>query len=83
MKHYSIYTVNLAWLKSSTREPWWLQYLKFAFSQNANCDNSVGFPKSIKSHIYNIIIITSISDIQPSTAVANQLPGQLVSTEIS
>ena len=29
MKHYySSYTVNLAWLQSSTREPWWLQYFK-------------------------------------------------------
>ena len=27
-----------------------------------------------------IIIITSTSDLQPSTAIANQLPGQLVST---
>ena len=29
-----------------------------------------------------IIIITSTSDLQPSTPTANQLPGQLVSTEI-
>ena len=29
-----------------------------------------------------IIIITSTSDLQPSTPPANQLPGQLVSTEI-
>ena len=29
-----------------------------------------------------IIIITSTSDLQPSTPHANQLPGQLVSTEI-
>ena len=29
-----------------------------------------------------IIIITSKSDLQPSTPTANQLPGQLVSTEI-
>ena len=28
------------------------------------------------------IIITSTSDLQPSTAVANQLPGHLVSTQI-
>ena len=27
--------------------------------------------------------ITSSSDLQPSTALANQLPGQLVSTQIS
>ena len=27
-------------------------------------------------------VITSTSDLQPSTAIANQLPGQLVSTEI-
>ena len=31
----------------------------------------------------NYVIITSTSDIQPSTAIVNQLPGQLVSTEIS
>ena len=29
-----------------------------------------------------IIIITSTSDLQPSTPIANQLPGQLISTEI-
>ena len=29
-----------------------------------------------------VIIITSISDLQPSTPAANQLTGQLVSTEI-
>ena len=29
-----------------------------------------------------IIIITSTSDLQPSTPTVNQLPGQLVSTEI-
>ena len=29
-----------------------------------------------------IIIITSTSDLQPSTPTANQLPSQLVSTEI-
>ena len=29
-----------------------------------------------------IIIITSSGDLQPSTALANQLPGQLVSTQI-
>ena len=29
-----------------------------------------------------IIIITSSGDLQPSTAIANQLPGQLVSTQI-
>ena len=29
-----------------------------------------------------IIIITSTCDLQPSTAIANQLPGQLVSTQI-
>ena len=27
-------------------------------------------------------VITSTSDLQPSTPTANQLPGQLVSTEI-
>ena len=30
-----------------------------------------------------IIIITSTSDLQPSTATANQLPGQLVYTQIT
>ena len=30
-----------------------------------------------------IIIITSASDLQPSTAIANQLPGQLVYTQIT
>ena len=29
-----------------------------------------------------ITIITSSGDLQPSTAIANQLPGQLVSTQI-
>ena len=29
-----------------------------------------------------IIIITSTSDLQPSTAIANQLPSQIVSTQI-
>ena len=28
------------------------------------------------------LLITSTSDLQPSTVIANQLPGQLVSTEI-
>ena len=32
--------------------------------------------------MYIIIIITSTSDLQPSTSTVNQLPGQLVSTEI-
>ena len=31
---------------------------------------------------YIIIIITSTSDLQPSTAIANRLPGQLVSIQI-
>ena len=30
-----------------------------------------------------IIIMTSTSDLQPSTAIANQLPGQLVYTQIT
>ena len=29
-----------------------------------------------------IIIINSTSDLQPSTAIANQLPGQLIPTQI-
>ena len=33
-------------------------------------------------YVIIIIIITSTSDLQPSTPPANQLPGQLVSTEI-
>ena len=32
--------------------------------------------------ILGYVIITSTSDLQPSTPLANQLPGQLVSTEI-
>ena len=31
---------------------------------------------------YNQFNITSTSDLQPSTVIANQLPGQLASTEI-
>ena len=30
-KDYSSYTANLAWLQSSTREPWRLQYFKSVF----------------------------------------------------
>ena len=30
-KDCSSYTANLAWLQSSTREPWWLQYFKSVF----------------------------------------------------
>ena len=30
-----------------------------------------------------IIIITSARDLQPSTAISNQLPGQSVSTQIT
>ena len=42
----------------------------------------------VMTRVYNklivmIIIITSSSDLQPSTAVANQLPGQLVYTQIT
>ena len=33
------------------------------------------------SWVYVAIMITSTSDIQPSTAIANQLPGQLVSIQ--
>ena len=33
--------------------------------------------------IFIIIIITSSGDLQPSTAIANQLPGQLVYTQIT
>ena len=32
--------------------------------------------------IYLFIYLSSTSDLQPSTPTANQLPGQLVSTEI-
>ena len=32
--------------------------------------------------IIMIVTITSTSDLQPSTPTVNQLPGQLVSTEI-
>ena len=36
---------------------------------------------STRVHIIHIIIIiTSISDLQPRTAIANQLPGKLVYT---
>ena len=37
---------------------------------------------ALKLIIIIIIIITSTSDLQPSTPTVNQLPGQLVSTEI-
>ena len=33
--------------------------------------------------MFIIIIITSSGDLQPSTAIANQLPGQLVYTQIT
>ena len=36
-----------------------------------------------KSIITITIIITSSGDLQPSTAIANQLPGQLVYTQIT
>ena len=36
----------------------------------------------LRNFIIIIIIITSTSDLQPSTPTVNQLPGQLVSTEI-
>ena len=39
-------------------------------------------PKRTGIIILIIIIITSSSDLQPSMALANQLPGQLVSTQI-
>ena len=32
--------------------------------------------------VIDIIIITSTSDLQPSKAIENQIPGQLVSTQI-
>ena len=38
--------------------------------------------KAHMRHFIIIIIITSTSDLKPSTPTANQLPGQLVSTEI-
>ena len=40
------------------------------------CKHQVAF------ELYRIIIITSTSDLQPSTAIVNELPGQLVSTDI-
>ena len=40
------------------------------------CKHQVAF------ELYRIIIITSTSDLQSSTAIVNQLPGQLVSTDI-
>ena len=50
-KNYSSYTVNLAWLQSSTREPWWLQYLKSLLLEiRLICDNLAGFSK-LGSHI--------------------------------
>ena len=39
--------------------------------------------KNVTTIIINIIIIiTSSGDLQPSTAIANQLPSQIVSTQI-
>ena len=38
---------------------------------------------SIRIDTIIIIIITSSGDLQPSTAIANQLPGQLVYTQIT
>ena len=34
-------------------------------------------------HTFLLVVITSSSDLQPSTAIANQLPGQLVYTQIT
>ena len=34
--HAIWYAVNLGWLQSSTREPWWLQYLNLAFLEIPN-----------------------------------------------
>ena len=38
----------------------------------------------VQNSNYNLVLgcITSTSDLQPSTAIVNQLPGQLVSTHI-
>ena len=56
-------------------------YCTFAFSQvtrNAvtSLKNSKCFNIPSLNGIIIIIIITSTSDLQPSTAIANQLPGQ-------
>ena len=38
--------------------------------------------RNLRQYGIYIHIITSTSDLQPSTAVANQLPGHLVSTQL-
>ena len=42
----------------------------------------VVYSPATQFHIIIIIIITSSGDLQPSTAIANQLPSQIVSTQI-
>ena len=59
---------------------WWLLTIqqKFLFTDNANLYTT--FCNRALTNI--IIIITNTSDLQPSATIANQLPGQLVSTHI-
>ena len=51
---------------------------KFKDISELLCDKNV----TCSTAVIIIIIITSTSDLQSSTAVANQLPGQLVRTQI-
>ena len=50
----------MVWLQFSTKEPWWLKYLKSVLLKIlANCSNWVGFPKSghICVHIHTSLCI--------------------------
>ena len=50
----------------------------------ASCvSNDTALENMMQISFIIIIIITSSGDLQPSTAIANQLPGQLVYTQIT
>ena len=47
LKDCSSYTVYLAWLQSSTRELWWLEYLKSVFLKIPNVTNWLVFQNQV------------------------------------
>ena len=61
----------------------WMVIICQIFGWSSLSPNFCGSKVSLHIIIVIIIVITSSGDLQPSTAIANQLPGQLVYTQIT
>ena len=47
-----MYTVNLEWLQSNTRKPWWLQYLKVVFREMPIVTTWLVFQNQVTYYMY-------------------------------